>query len=67
VIVMDGAPVHNYPHYDFNPEAIYSQIVYAGKASDVTHTLCNGAWLLKDRQLMTIDVESVKTEAAELC
>jgi len=42
--------VHSIPY-----ENIYSKIVYSTQAADVQHTLVNGNWLLKDRQLTTID------------
>jgi 5-methylthioadenosine/S-adenosylhomocysteine deaminase len=54
VITMDAKPVHNMPHFDRDPNAIYSRIVYAGKSSDVRHVLCNGQWLMRDRQLLTV-------------
>ncbi len=63
LIVMDAQPLHIVPHYDFNPEAVYSQIVYAGKAADVTHTMVNGQWLMRDRALLTIDTEVLQAEA----
>lgn len=54
VITMDAKPVHNMPHFDRDPNAIYSRIVYAGKSGDVRHVLCNGQWLMQDRQLLTV-------------
>jgi 5-methylthioadenosine/S-adenosylhomocysteine deaminase len=54
VITMDAKPVHNMPHFDRDPNAIYSRIVYAGHSSDVRHVLCNGQWLMRDRQLLTV-------------
>jgi 5-methylthioadenosine/S-adenosylhomocysteine deaminase len=64
IIVVDAMPAHNMPHFDFNNDAVYSQIVYATKSSDVTHVLVNGQLLMNDRKLLTIDLESVKTEAS---
>jgi len=42
--------VHSIPY-----ENIYSKIVYSTQAADVQHTMVNGRWLMKDRQLTTID------------
>ncbi len=64
IIVVDAAPAHNMPHYDFNPDSVYSQIVYASKSADVAHVLCNGQWLMRERELLTVDVETVKQDAA---
>lgn len=64
MIVLHADPLHNIPHFDFNPEAIYSQIVYAAKSADVQHTICNGQILMRDRQLQTIDEEKLLTEAS---
>jgi 5-methylthioadenosine/S-adenosylhomocysteine deaminase len=65
VIVVDAHRTHNFPHYNINPEAVYSQLVYAAKAQDVAHTLCNGRWLMRDRQLLTIDEPAVMSVAQE--
>lgn len=64
IIIMDSQRVHNFPHFQRDPEAVYSQIVYAGKSSDVAHTLCDGRWLMRDRQLLTLDEAAIKAEAA---
>jgi 5-methylthioadenosine/S-adenosylhomocysteine deaminase len=64
IIVMDAFPAHNVPHFDFNSDAVYSQIVYAAKSSDVQHVLVNGQMLMRDRELLTIDLDAVKKEAA---
>ena len=64
VIVVNAEPAHNVPHFDFNPEAVYSQIVYSAKSSDVQHVLCHGQILMHDRVLLTVDEDSVRAEAA---
>jgi 5-methylthioadenosine/S-adenosylhomocysteine deaminase len=65
VIVMDSRPVHNTPRFDFNPDAVYSQIVYAGKSADVTHVICSGRWLMRDRQVLTVDEAALRQQASE--
>lgn len=64
VVVLDGQPLHNTPHFNFNPEAAYSQIVYAAKSSDVQHTIVQGKLLMQDRELKTIDESRLHQEAA---
>ncbi len=59
VIVVDARPVHNIPQFRRDPNAVYSQIVYASKSSDVRHVLCNGRWLMRDRRLLTIDEDAL--------
>lgn len=66
VIVVDSDSIHNVPHYDVNPDAVYSQLVYAAKSSDVQHTLVHGRFLMRDRQLLTIDETAVKARAREI-
>jgi 5-methylthioadenosine/S-adenosylhomocysteine deaminase len=64
IIIMDSERVHNSPHFRRVEEAIYSEIVYAGKSTDVAHVICNGRWLMRDRQLLTVDEAALKVEAA---
>lgn len=61
VVVMGG--IHNQPHFHNNPEAIYSRLVYAAKSGDVQHVLCNGRWLMRHQQLLTVDEDAAKREA----
>jgi 5-methylthioadenosine/S-adenosylhomocysteine deaminase len=63
IIVIDAHPLHNSPHYDFNPDNVYSQLVYAAKASDVAHTMVAGQWLMRSRELMTINEAELRIEA----
>ena len=64
VIVVDAQPIHNMPRFDFNPDAAYSQMVYAAKSTDVQHTIVHGKFLMKDRQLQTIDEVALREEAS---
>lgn len=61
VVELNG--LHNWPHFHNNSDAVYSRLVYAAKSGDVRHVLCEGAWLMRDRQLLTVDVETVQREA----
>ena len=62
IVEVDG--VHNQPHFYNNPEAVYSRLIYAAKASDVQHVLCDGRWLMRDRVLLTVDEQKTKEDAA---
>lgn len=65
IIVMDAKPLHNMPHYDVNPDSVYSQIVYAGKSSDVAHVVVDGCMLMRDRALLTLNEDELRAKAAE--
>jgi 5-methylthioadenosine/S-adenosylhomocysteine deaminase len=60
VIIVDLDRAHIEPRFSRDPDAVYSQLVYAAKSTDVTDVMVNGRWLLRDRQLLTIDEESVR-------
>jgi len=55
LIIIDTRQPHLIPMY--NP---VSQIVYAVKGSDVRHVMVAGRWLVRDKQLTTIDRFDVK-------
>ena len=65
-IVVDLRPLHNTPRFNREPDAIYSQLVYVSKAHDVQHVLCNGKWLLRDRELLTLDPQELSRQAEEV-
>jgi len=55
LILVDIFPLHNTPRFRRDPSGIYAQLVYATKANDVTDVMVNGKWLMRDRQLTTLD------------
>ncbi|NCB40119.1 MAG: amidohydrolase [Erysipelotrichia bacterium] len=63
MILVDLDPVHNAPRFMRDPDGAYAQLVYATKSTDVSHVMVNGAWLMKDRQLLTLDEPSLLAEA----
>ena len=62
--VVNLNTTHNWPHFQNNPDALYSQLIYAVKSSDVTDVMCHGQWLMRDQQLLTVNEAEVKTKAA---
>jgi 5-methylthioadenosine/S-adenosylhomocysteine deaminase len=66
LIVVDRSPLHNTPSFERDSDAVYSQIVYAAKSTDVAHLMVNGAWLMRDRKVLTVDEAAVMKEAAAL-
>ena len=63
VAVLDMTGIHNQPHFHNHPNAVYSRIVYSTKSSDTTHVICNGRWLMRDRELLTIDEVAAREDA----
>lgn len=64
LIVVNLDTLHNTPaFYQRDPNAIYTQLVYAGKAADVRDTMVNGKFLMRDRALLTLDEAKVKAES----
>ncbi|OFW08318.1 MAG: amidohydrolase [Acidobacteria bacterium RIFCSPLOWO2_02_FULL_67_36] len=63
LIVIDLDRLHNTPAFERDPNAVYAQIVYASKSTDVTDVLCNGRWLMRDRTLLTLNEADLCEEA----
>ena len=69
VIVLNLAALHNTPNYyslSRNPNSIYTQIVYAGKSSDVRDVWVNGRCLMRERRLLTLDEGEIRTRANDI-
>lgn len=58
--VVRTATLHSGP----SPDA-WSAIVYGASAADVQHTVVKGKVVMRDRNLLTIDEDSVKTQLTE--
>ena len=65
LILLDVATLHNTPSFRRDPNAIYSQVVYAAKSTDVQAVMVNGQWLMRDRQLLTLDEAALKLAAGD--
>jgi len=66
VIVVDLQRIHNTPRFARDPDALYAQLVYAIKGSDVRDVMCQGQWLMRERKLLTLDEEALTAEAANI-
>lgn len=64
LILVDISPLHNSPRFRRDSMGAYAQLVYAAKAVDVSDVMVNGAWLMREHQLTTID-ESELLRAAD--
>lgn len=63
IALVELDTLHNSPRFNRDPDMIYSQLVYVSKGHDVRHVICNGQWLMRDRQLLTLDETTLKAEA----
>jgi len=64
IAVVSLRSVHNTPKFARDSEALYAQLVYAAKGSDVRDVMCQGRWLMRDRALLTLDEQTLTAEAA---
>jgi len=58
--VIDLDAPHLTPQHD-----LVSHLAYAARGSDVRHTVCDGAVLMRDREVLTMDEAAVMERAAE--
>jgi 5-methylthioadenosine/S-adenosylhomocysteine deaminase len=65
LILVDLSPLHNAPRFRRDPEGIYAQLVYAAKSTDVSDVIVNGRWLMKDRELLTLNETELLGNAEE--
>lgn len=63
LILVDLHPIHNSPHFRRDPNGVYAQLVYASKATDVTDVMVNGQWLMRNRQLTTLNEDDLLQQA----
>jgi 5-methylthioadenosine/S-adenosylhomocysteine deaminase len=65
LILIDTSLVHNAPRYQRDSKMVYAQLVYASKAPDVTDVMVNGKFLMRDRQLLTLDEKDLMAQAQD--
>ena len=66
IAVVDLQGPHLTPRFALGPNSVYSQMVYAAKASDVCHVLVNGRLLMRERELLTVDEAAVLAAAQRI-
>ena len=66
IAVVEMTGLHNWPHFHNNPDAVYSRLVYAAKSTDVVHVICNGRFLMRDKDLLTVDEAETKKKATAI-
>ncbi len=63
LIVVNMDNVRHIPYFHHNPDSVYSRLVYASHDEDVTHMMVEGQWLMRDRQLLTVDLDALRAES----
>lgn len=63
LILLDISPLHNTPRFRRENNGLYAQIVYAAKSTDVTDVMVNGRWLMRERQLTTLNEAELLKQA----
>jgi len=66
LVMVDLSAPHLVPRFTTTGQNVYSQLVYAARSSDVRHVVINGRVVLRDRDLLTVDEETVLKEAGQL-
>jgi 5-methylthioadenosine/S-adenosylhomocysteine deaminase len=64
--VVDVDVLHVTPKFHLSSDNVYSRLVYSAKSGDVRHVMVNGRLLMKDRELLTVDVEIIAAEAQRI-
>lgn len=65
LILVDTERLHSLPRFTHDPDAVYAQVVYTSKSTDVTDVMCNGRWLLRAGQLLTVDEKNLLLAARD--
>ncbi len=58
--------IHQLPRFARDPEAVYSQLVYATKATDVRDVIVNGRLLMRNQELLTLNEAEILAEAGQI-
>lgn len=58
LIAFDFRKPHLQPRH-----SILGNLLHSAHSGDITHTMVNGKWLMRDRQLMTLDEKRILAEA----
>ncbi len=66
IAIISVNHTHQLPRFTRDPEVIYSQLVYATKATDVRDVVVDGRVLMRDRKLLTLNEEMIIAEAHQI-
>jgi 5-methylthioadenosine/S-adenosylhomocysteine deaminase len=63
--IVDLETLHGLPSFASDPDSPYARLVYAAKSADVTDVMVNGRWLMRNRELLTVDLPDLLQTSAE--
>ncbi len=63
IVVVELEHLHGAPRYTYSPETIYTRLVYSARAADVRDVLVDGRFLLRARELLTLNEQQVVAQA----
>jgi len=66
IAIISTAHTHQKPHFGRDPEAVYAQLVYATKATDVRDVIVDGKILMRNRALLTLNEPEILAEANQI-
>jgi 5-methylthioadenosine/S-adenosylhomocysteine deaminase len=66
LIVVDLNRAHATPRFERDVNAIYSQLIYAAKSTDVVDVMCDGRWLMRAGRLLTLDETELQSDARDV-
>ncbi|HEY1016714.1 MAG TPA: amidohydrolase family protein, partial [Herpetosiphonaceae bacterium] len=68
ITIVDLTGLHVAPatSYRYSPDSIYNHLVYSARSADVRHVLVEGQFLLRDRELQTLDEGEVRSNAVAI-
>jgi len=66
LVVVDLDKPHVTPKFGLSEGNVYAQLVYAAKSTDVCHVLVDGRLLMRDGELLTVDMDAVEAEAQRM-
>ncbi|GAP15005.1 cytosine deaminase [Longilinea arvoryzae] len=59
LILVEIDLLHNSPRFRRHPQGTYAQVVYASKSTDVSDVMINGRWVMRNRELLTLDEKAL--------
>lgn len=66
IAIISATTTHQLPRFARDPEAVYAQLVYATKATDVRDVIVEGKILMRNRTLLTLDEAEIIEEASRI-
>jgi 5-methylthioadenosine/S-adenosylhomocysteine deaminase len=65
LILVDITRLHNAPRFRREKNSIYAQLVYSSHSTDVSDVMVNGRWLMRNRELSTLNEAELISQAQE--